>query len=495
MPIRRANGQATLIDPSFGAAPVYCCADNTQRNMIPFEERNEGMIAYTFADKNYWSANAEPWDGSDGDWTQFTGGGGGAITLTGDVSGSGSGTINITVNSYGDGLTFGTMAQQDADAVDISGGTITGLPTPTTPSDAANKAYVDAATTGLSPREACRVATTGALTATYANGTLGVGATLTNSGTQAALAIDSVTLDVDDRVLVKNMAAPARNGIYTVTDQGDVSTNWVLTRTTDYDQAADVVTGSYTVITAGTTLHNTLWIETGLGPFTIGTTAIVFTQLIITDAGTVTSVATGTGLTGGPITTVGTVSIAAGGVGTTQLAAAGVTYAKIQNEAARTLLGNPTGAPAATSELTLGAGLSFSGTTLVSTGGGAPIASWVLGPGVPLAVGNDVTINWYPLLSGGISGALINAKGGGDPTGPVGADLILDIKKSSNGGGSWTSLWASNPSRRPTIADGATVGVAGPTDTITRSLGDLLRIDVIQVGSTTPGSNVSLVLY
>lgn len=49
----------------------------------------------------------------------------------------------------------------------------------------------------------------------------------------------------------------------------------------------------------------------------------------ITDAGTVTQVATGTGLTGGPITTTGTISIANLGVGTAQLADTSVTTAKI----------------------------------------------------------------------------------------------------------------------------------------------------------------------
>lgn len=53
-------------------------------------------------------------------------------------------------------------------------------------------------------------------------------------------------------------------------------------------------------------------------------------------------------------------------VGTAALAASGVTYAKIQNEAAVSLLGNPTGSPAAPSEITLGSGLAFSGTTLTA---------------------------------------------------------------------------------------------------------------------------------
>ena len=50
-----------------------------------------------------------------------------------------------------------------------------------------------------------------------------------------------------------------------------------------------------------------------------------------TNAGTVTSVATGTGLTGGPITTTGTIELDTGGVGTTQLANGSVTSAKISS--------------------------------------------------------------------------------------------------------------------------------------------------------------------
>src|SRR6266404_756060 len=54
---------------------------------------------------------------------------------------------------------------------------------------------------------AATVSTTGALTATYANGTLGVGATLTNATTQAALTIDGVLTTVGMRVLVKNQVS------------------------------------------------------------------------------------------------------------------------------------------------------------------------------------------------------------------------------------------------------------------------------------------------
>ena len=51
-----------------------------------------------------------------------------------------------------------------------------------------------------------------------------------------------------------------------------------------------------------------------------------------TNAGTVTQVSTGTGLTGGPITSTGTISLAGGGVGTSQLADGSVTSDKLANE-------------------------------------------------------------------------------------------------------------------------------------------------------------------
>ena len=48
----------------------------------------------------------------------------------------------------------------------------------------------------------------------------------------------------------------------------------------------------------------------------------------------------------------------------------GVTYGDIQTVGAGALLGNPTGSPTTASEITLGAGLAFSGSTLINTGVG-----------------------------------------------------------------------------------------------------------------------------
>lgn len=133
---------------------------------------------------------------------------------------------------------------------------------------------------GLKTYAATRVATTLALTATYSNGILGVGATLTNSGAQAALEIDGVVLSIGDRVLVKNQVSPAQNGIYVVTVIGSAATNWIMTRASDYNTAAQVVQYGVVLSNQGTVNAGLLWQETGVGPWTIGTTAIIFSAYL-----------------------------------------------------------------------------------------------------------------------------------------------------------------------------------------------------------------------
>lgn len=123
----------------------------------------------------------------------------------------------------------------------------------------------------------CLVATTSNLTATYANGTAGVGATLTNSGTQAALVLDGVTLVVGNRVLVKDQATGLQNGIYTVTNIGSASINWILTRASDYDVVAQTVRGNIVCIISGTTSTASLWMLTS-AITTIGTDSFTFAK-------------------------------------------------------------------------------------------------------------------------------------------------------------------------------------------------------------------------
>lgn len=141
--------------------------------------------------------------------------------------------------------------------------------------------------------------TTGNLNATYNNGASGVGATLTNAGTQAALIIDGVLMTVGKRVLIYNQTNQAENGVYTVTVVGTGSTNWVLTRATDadtYGAGPDKLDqGSTFYVQAGDTGAGELYTCTTVGTITFGTTAITFAQIGATQ---IYSAGTGLSLTG-----------------------------------------------------------------------------------------------------------------------------------------------------------------------------------------------------
>ena len=141
----------------------------------------------------------------------------------------------------------------------------------------ANKAYVDQVAQGLDTKPSCRLATIADLSATYNNGTLGVGATLTASS-NGALSVDSVTPSVADRILVKDQTDASENGIYVVTTIGDGSTAFVLTRATPEDQPAELTGGSFVFVEEGTIGSNNGYTFTHTGAPTFGTTDLDVSQ-------------------------------------------------------------------------------------------------------------------------------------------------------------------------------------------------------------------------
>lgn len=197
----------------------------------------------------------------------------GAVTANGGVTASGA----VTVTAGGSNTNI-NLVPQGTGTVDVGSKRITSVAEPTQSTDAATKNYVDAVKTGLDPKDSVRIATTAALTATYSNGSSGVGATLTNSGTQAAFTVDSIVGVLGDRVLVKDQASALQNGIYTITTVGTASTNWVLTRATDADQNPEVTPGAFTFVEEGTNNGNNGYVCTSTGTITIGTSNITWVQ-------------------------------------------------------------------------------------------------------------------------------------------------------------------------------------------------------------------------
>lgn len=144
---------------------------------------------------------------------------------------------------------------------------------PTVASDGATKYYVDTSLYTLDIKASCRAATTGNITATYDNGTAGVGATLTGAGALAAQ--DGVTLVLNDRLLVKDQTDQTENGIYSLTTLSP----FVLTRTVDADEGTtEVNAGNFTFIEEGTTQFDTGWALVTDNPIVIGTTNLVWEQ-------------------------------------------------------------------------------------------------------------------------------------------------------------------------------------------------------------------------
>ena len=148
------------------------------------------------------------------------------------------------------------------------------------------KAYVDAVAQGLDLKESCLVASTATMDAGYNNGSSGVGATLTASGS-GVLSMDGIAPSHGSRVLVKDETHGAFNGLYTVTDVGHATGSFVLTRATDFNTSAKMDKGSFTFIEKGTLGADAGFVMTQDSTITVGATDIDWTQF--SGAGSITA--------------------------------------------------------------------------------------------------------------------------------------------------------------------------------------------------------------
>lgn len=243
-----------------------------------------------------------------------------SISITGDASGSGTTSINLSLATTG--VTSGTYTKVSVDtkgrvtsgstlsasdiptltaskisdfdtqvrtnrldqmavptgAVSLNNQKITSLGTPTADSDAATKAYVDAVKQGLDIKDSVHAATV---------------ANIALSGEQT---IDNITVVAGNRVLVKDQTDATTNGIYVVS-----TGTW--SRATDANSDAKVTAGLFVFVEGGTNNGDTGWVLTTNNPISLGSTSLSFAQF--SGAGQITA---GDGLTksGNTLNVVGT---------------------------------------------------------------------------------------------------------------------------------------------------------------------------------------------
>jgi hypothetical protein len=149
--------------------------------------------------------------------------------------------------------------------INLNGFSIVGLANPTDPTDAANKAYVDAAIQGLRLWGSVRYATVS-----------NIASILTASASVIQAALDVVggvapTLQIGDRVLVKDQTTASQNGKYTWDGTS-------LVRSSDADEASEFGPGSFVFVEEGDNLGDSGWVMSSDSPFTLGTSDANFTQ-------------------------------------------------------------------------------------------------------------------------------------------------------------------------------------------------------------------------
>ncbi len=167
----------------------------------------------------------------------------------------------------------------------------------------------------------------------------------------------------------------------------------------------------------------------------------------------------------------GVITIANNAITTAKIAAAAVTYAKIQNETASTLLGNPTGGATAPAEITLGATLTFSGTSLRTD-----------------ALTGDATAaaNSFVTTVGAISGASVTPAVWTPSDGSGAALSFTGVNGSTTRLGNM--IFAYGALTYPATADGSNAIIAGlPINVVNQTYGQGPAVVFVNGGATVTG--------
>ena len=197
-----------------------------------------------------------------------------ALTSGQLLVGNGSNIAQATAQSS---LPISGWGKAQAD-IDLDSWKLVNVASPTADHHAANRGWVLSviSSSGVAPKSPVRVSTTTTLPAFTSTGTN----VLTANASGAFPATDGVTLILNDTVLVRyeTGANEKYNGAYQITTLGDGSNPWVLTRTTDSDTSAEVVTGIEYFVLEGTLYAGSTWGLATTGTITLNTTSLAFVQ-------------------------------------------------------------------------------------------------------------------------------------------------------------------------------------------------------------------------
>ena len=256
----------------------------------------------------------------------------------------------------------------------------------------------------------------------------GQGATLT-ANANGQLSIDGVNPTVSQRVLIYNQTNAYENGVYDVTQTGNVSAPYILTRSSDMDtyipdNINGMDAGDYFFVQAGNSGAGESYVMTApIGPFIIGYDSVTFTQF---SASQVYSANTAAG-----IVLNGTTFSAKVDNDTTAFDGGGNISVKAGANLVTPNIGNATG-----NSLTLSGNGVLQATTVSATGN--VIGGNITTAGQISATGNiDSAANIYGanITTGGIVSATANITGGNLLTGGlVSATGNLDAGNVNTGG-------------------------------------------------------------
>jgi len=204
-------------------------------------------------------------------------------------------------------LGLGSISTQASNSVSITGGSITGMGSPSGNTDVANKSYVDQAIAGLRDRTVAECAST-------ANVNL-------SNALEAGDAIDGITLVEGDRVLIKDNTDATENGLYLAVGSGAGAAS----RDPEHDSISEL-SGGMIVVNQGSANDNKIFLCTTDSDGSIGSTNIVYTVITPSNSGTVESVGitqSGSEFTIGstPVTTSGNITLNVNRISATKIGA------------------------------------------------------------------------------------------------------------------------------------------------------------------------------